>query len=168
MTADPISQLSSDALNRLLQPPNVPLVIEDPATHHSISIYLTLENSSQAAYESIVHSFKHNFANVPDMENLLSFYSIEKLISTYTGIEVILNDMCPNTCLAFTGPYSDLEECPMCQASQWNKAKLQGMSDQLKVPAQQFTMIPVGFQLQASNQSPESAHAMTYLWKNVQ
>ncbi|KAF8546051.1 hypothetical protein OG21DRAFT_1427996, partial [Imleria badia] len=76
--------------------------------------------------------------------------------------------MCPNTCLAFTGPFGDLDECPLCQASQWNQVKLQGTGGRVKVLAQQFTTIPVGPQLQARNRSSASARSMCYLWEKTQ
>ena len=113
-TADPCAKLDPDAFTRLHHPPAVPLQIEDPAIRHSISTYLALENASQAAYESVTRSLKYNF---PDIGNILSFYQVEKLIGTLTGVELILHDMCPNMCLAFTGPFSHLDECPLCQAS---------------------------------------------------
>ena len=116
-TSDPASKLSSDALHHLYHPPNVPLVIEDPAIRQSISTYLALENVSQAAYDAVAHSLRHNFSGVPEVEKIQSFYNVEKLVKTYTGIEAILHDMCPNTCLAFTGPYSNLDECPMYRSS---------------------------------------------------
>ena len=164
-TADPAAKLSADAFTRLHHPPALPLEINDPVVRHSISTYLALEHSSQATYNSIARSLKHNF---PDIANIPSFYHVERLISTYTGVEPLLNDMCPNTCLAFTGPFSDLEVCPLCQASWWNQEKLQGTSGCIKVPAQQFTTIPVGPQLQARNRSPASATSMRYLWEKVQ
>lgn len=164
---DSFSQLSPDALDRLRHPPTVPFAIDNPTIRHSISTYLALENSSQAAYEAIVRSFKHNFPSVPGVGDTLSFYHVEKTIKTYTGVEPILTNMCPNTCLAFTGPFGDLDECPLCQSSRWNQAKLQGSSGRLKVPAQQFTTIPVGLQLQARFRSPTSARAMRYLWEKA-
>jgi hypothetical protein len=164
-TADPCAKLDPDTFTRLHHPPAVPLRIEDPAIQHSISTYLALENASQAAYESVARSLKYNF---PDIRNILSFYQVEKLIGTLTGVELILHDMRPNTCLAFTGPFSDLDECPLCQASRWNQVKLQGTGGHVKVPAQQFTTIPVGPQLQARNRSPASARSMCYLWEKTQ
>ena len=164
-TADPCAKLDPDAFTRLHHPPAVPLQIEDPAIQHSISTYLALKNASQAAYESVARSLKYNF---PDIANILSFYQVEKLIGMLTGVESILHDMCPNTCLAFTGPFGDLDECPSCQALRWNQAKLQGTGGRVKVPAQQFTTIPVGPQLQARNRSSTSVHSMRYLWEKTQ
>ena len=86
----------------------------------------------------------------------------------YTGVEPLLNNMCANTCLAFTSAFSDLEVCPLCQALRWNQEKFQGTSGHIKVPAEQFTTIPVGPQLQARNRSPASVTSMRYLWEKVQ
>ena len=115
-TTDSSSKLSPDALDHLHHLPNIPLVIDNSAICHSISTYLALENSSQVAYKAITHSLKQNFPVVPSIADVLSFYNVEKLISTYTDVKLILNDMCPNTCLAFTGPFNNLDKCPLCQA----------------------------------------------------
>ncbi|KIM50462.1 hypothetical protein SCLCIDRAFT_80402, partial [Scleroderma citrinum Foug A] len=50
-------------------------------------------------------------------EDLLSFHNVENLIAAMTGIEKLQHNMCPNSCAAFTGPYSDKEECPLCGTS---------------------------------------------------
>lgn len=113
---DPSFKLSPDALDHLHHPPTTPFTINDPTNHHSIT-YLALENSSQVAYEAITCSFQHNFPGVPGVGSILTFYNVKKLIRTYTSVELILNDMCPNTCLAFTGPFSGLDECLLCQSS---------------------------------------------------
>ncbi|KAF9232879.1 hypothetical protein BU15DRAFT_90555 [Melanogaster broomeanus] len=167
-TTDPVTKLSDDALDRLRNPPNVPLLIDNPGVRHSISTYLALEHASQAAYEGVCRSSKHNFMGAPGAEDVLSFHNVEKLISIHTGVEPLLHNMCPNTCHAFTGPFSNLDECYICQTSRWNEQKLQGSNRRVKVPAQQFTTIPVGSQLQARNRSPDSARDMRYLWERTQ
>ncbi|KIK76310.1 hypothetical protein PAXRUDRAFT_170340, partial [Paxillus rubicundulus Ve08.2h10] len=101
-------------------------------------------------------------------DDILTFHNVEKLIRIHTGVEPLLHDMCPNTCHAFTGPFSILDECYICQTSRWNEQKLQGSNGRIKVPAQQFTTIPVGSQLQACNRSPDSARNMRYLWEWTQ
>ncbi|KIK80002.1 hypothetical protein PAXRUDRAFT_16026 [Paxillus rubicundulus Ve08.2h10] len=167
-TTDPVAKLSDEALDRLRNPPNVPLVIDNPSIRHSISTYLALEHSSQVAYEAICCSSKHNLGAAPGAEDILTFHNVEKLIRIHTGVEPLLHDMCPNTCHAFTGPFSILDECYICQTSRWNEQKFQGSNRHVKVPAQQFTTIPVGSQLQARNRSPGSACDMRYLWEWTQ
>ncbi|KIM71551.1 hypothetical protein PILCRDRAFT_804895 [Piloderma croceum F 1598] len=49
--------------------------------------------------------------------------------------------MCINSCLAFTGPFSELSECPTC-----NEARFDSLTE---LPRQKFHTIPIGPQLQA-------------------
>ena len=97
-TADPCAKLDPDTFTCLHHLPAVLLQIKDPAIQHSISTYLTLENASQAAYESITHSLKYNF---PNIGNILSFYQVEKLIGTLTGVE-----SCVQTCVLLLQDHS--------------------------------------------------------------
>lgn len=161
-TTDHISQLTKEVWERRMFAPAEAPTIDNPRICHSISMYLVLEHSLQAAYEAIFCSFKLNFADVLGVDNIQSFYSIEKIISGQTGVVPLKHDMCPNTCLAYTGPFSDLDTCSTCQASCWDQAKLQGNSS--KVPAQQFTTVPLGLQLQAHTCTCESTCSMRYLW----
>ena len=70
--------------------------------------------------------------------------------------------------LMFTGPYSKLEECPLCGASRWNQEHLQGTNGQSKVPAKRFTTIPLGPQVQALYRNPDQACHMHYLHERTQ
>ena len=168
-TSDPVAQLSNEGLERLRNPPNIPLLIDNPGIRHSISTYLALEHASQTTYEAVSRSLKQNFAGTPGVEDVLTFHQVERLIKLHTGVEPILHDMCPQTqCHAFTGPYSALDRCYMCNASRWNEQRLQGSNGRVKVPALQFTTIPLGPQLQARTRNPESAREMRYLWERTQ
>ncbi|KAG1847252.1 hypothetical protein C8R48DRAFT_547524, partial [Suillus tomentosus] len=152
---DPISKLLYDALDRLRNPPQGPIDIDRPGIRHSISMYLALEHASQDAYNRIQRSTMRNFAQ--GNEDILSFYAVEKLISKYTGVESIDHDMCPNTCLAYTGPYAHLDNCPICDASRWDQARLRSTNGRVKVAAQKFSTIPLGPQLQSLYRHPDSA-----------
>jgi hypothetical protein len=163
---DPISKLSDDALDRLRNPPRGPIDIDQPGIRHSISMYLALEHASQDAYNRIQRSTIRNFAQ--GNEDILSFYSVEKLISKYTGVESIDHDMCPNTCLAYTGPYAHLDSCPICNASRWDQARLHSTNGRVKVAAQKFSTIPLGPQLQSLYRHPDSARNMRYLHERTQ
>ena len=57
-TADLVTKLQPDAFHQLHVPPNGPLVVSSPGIRHSISTYLVLKHSSQAAYEAVTHSLK--------------------------------------------------------------------------------------------------------------
>ncbi|KAG1823586.1 uncharacterized protein BJ212DRAFT_1476454 [Suillus subaureus] len=114
---DLIAKLGDDALERLCNPPKGPVTIDSPGIQHSISMYLALEHASQAAYNRIMRSTTLNFAGADGVDDLLSFYKVERLVAEYTGVESIKHDMCLNLCLAFTGPFADLKTCPMCDTS---------------------------------------------------
>ena len=168
-TKDTIAKLSDDALHCLRNPPNTPLLIKSPGIHHSISTYLALEHSSHNAYERVCCSTVRNFLQAPSVDDIQSIYNVEKLICTFTGVEPIHHNMCPNMCLAYTGPLAHLDACSICGKSRWNQQRLQGSDGRVKqVPAQTFTTILLGPQLQARNCSPESPRAMCYLYERTQ
>jgi hypothetical protein len=108
-----------------------------------------------------------NYAHYNE-DSILSFYNVEKLIVQYTGVKTIEHDMCPDSCLAFTGPYAALEICPLCDKSHWDQEKLRASNGHSKVVAQKFTTIPLGPQLQALYRDPDSAHNMQYLHEQTQ
>jgi hypothetical protein len=165
---DPIAKLDDAALERLRNPPREPVVIDSPSIRHSISSYLALEHASQEAYNRIQRSTKLNFAGAAGVDEILSFYSVEKIIAQYTGVESIKHDMCPKSCLAFTGPFAALESCPMCDTSRWDQARLRATNGRTKVAAQTFTTLLLGPQLQALYRHPDSAQNMRYFYNRVQ
>ncbi|KAF8833584.1 hypothetical protein BDN67DRAFT_867568, partial [Paxillus ammoniavirescens] len=162
---DAVSKLDGAALQRIRNPPQATLRIDDSDIRHSIGTYLALEHSSQDAYERVRHSHAINY---PDRHGMLSFSEVERIIAQYTGVEKIQNDMCPKTCLAYTGPYEPLESCPTCTMSRWNQEKLQASNGRSKIAARKFTTITLASQLQARFRHPQSAREMRYLHERTQ
>ncbi|KAF8584574.1 hypothetical protein K439DRAFT_1646904 [Ramaria rubella] len=66
-------------------------------------------------------------------------------------VEPIRHDMCPKSCAAYTGPFTELQKCPQCGAEQYDSQKLK-----------YFYTIPVGPQLQALYRDPQMAERMQY------
>jgi len=89
-------------------------------------MYLALENSSQATYNRVCKAAKRDFGDSRGVDNLLTFHNVEKIIASYTGGVSIEHDMCQNSCIAYTGPFSNLEMCPTCGTSRWQEERLQG------------------------------------------
>ena len=167
--ADPVTKLSPQALERLRDPPRQPLFIDSAGHRHSISTYLTTEHSSEDAYEKICRSTIRNFPGAQEVEDILSFHKVESFIMGLTGVEKIQHNMCPNSCAAFTGPYSSLEQCPLlCGASRWNQELLRATNGRSTVPTKQFMTIPLGPQLQVLYHDPDQAHQMCYLYERTQ
>ncbi|KIJ61045.1 hypothetical protein HYDPIDRAFT_69045, partial [Hydnomerulius pinastri MD-312] len=50
-------------------------------------------------------------------DKMLSFHKVKKIITQYTGVEKIEHNMCPNTCLEYTGPLAHYKACLMCGLS---------------------------------------------------
>jgi hypothetical protein len=155
-------------LERLRNPPEAPIQLNDPGIRHSISTYLALENASPAANERVIKSTKQNFPDAPGANNCLKFQAVENLITSYTGIEPIEHNMCINSCIGFTGPFSELTKCPRCGKTRWDEVKLEVTNGRIKIPVKRFTTLPLGLQLQAMYRNPKSACDMRYLYERTQ
>jgi len=111
---DPMLGMSSDAVERLRNP-----LREDPSlsvdTDTRMALKLFLNNPSERAYEKSRATILRRH---PD-DILPSCYKIRHLIADLTGIESVIHDMCINLCIAYTGPFSELETCPACSESQY-------------------------------------------------
>lgn len=70
--------------------------------------------------------------------------------------------MCIDSCIAFVGPYAELDECPMCQKPRYDPIKLRLSGGRVKQAQQVFHTFPIGPQLQALWQHPDSARQMHY------
>ena len=75
--------------------------------------------------------------------------------------------MCIKLCVAFTGPYSNLEHCPSRGEPHYKQKELEGSNDLRKVPRQVFTTFPVGPQLQARWKHSQMAKDMFYWWEKT-
>jgi len=73
-----------------------------------------------------------------------------------------MDDMCINSCAAFTGLFADLESCPRCKKPHYDPDKLEKSRGEIKVPRKKFTTFPVGPQIQARWEHPETAKKMLY------
>lgn len=153
-----ISGLSDEALDRLRNPSH-----EEPASlindNSRFAIDLYLANPSDATYEANRAVLQRR---VPSL-SLPSYYKAKRLVADLTGIEPIVHHMCINSCIAYTGPFSELEACPKCSQSRYDEFRLQASSGTEKIPRKEFHTIPMGPQLQALYRDPDSARCAHYL-----
>jgi hypothetical protein len=152
------SGLDSNTLSRLRNPPRKPLEITDPDIRLSLDLYLALEHSSEKTYDSVRGAISRRYPS----SSLLSFGQIQKLVSEMSGTTEIINDMCVNTCIAYTGPFKDLEACHKCSEPRFDQKVLSESGGQIKVARRKFNTIPLGPQLQAGWRDPTGAHNMKY------
>jgi len=142
-------------LDRLCNPPNEVLVIDNPDIKLSIKQFLSLSNASEDAYESTRQNIMERF---PDCQ-MLSLHEVERLVANLSGIVPIMHDMCPNSCMAYTGPWKDREDCPMCGEQRYKPVL--GPRGR-RIVKQKFYTLPIGPQLQALWRSPEGGKGMKY------
>jgi hypothetical protein len=134
---DRFSKLSSAVINRLRDPPTYPPNINDPDLRFGLDLFISVINSPQETYTS---ARKAVLRRHPD-DQIPTYHEIKCFITEITGVESIENDMCIKTCLAYTGPFIDLDRCPMCGEPRWDPVTQKAR--------QTFHTVPVGPQLQA-------------------
>jgi hypothetical protein len=133
----------------------------DPILRLSIDIYLAVSNASQATYDSVCDSLIHFNPDKP----ILSYDAVKRRITKISGVAPIQEDMCVNTCIAFTGPFSELDTCPECAEPRYDT---QNSRADKKVGRWQFYTLPIGPQLQVLWRSPESARSMRHRSERTQ
>jgi hypothetical protein len=155
---DPHLGMSVEAVHRLRNPPHdQPPTVFDRVTRLAIDLYLA--NPSAVTYETICEAMWRFDPNI----GLPSYYKIQRLVADVTGVESVVHHMCINSCVAYTGPFMDLDACPVCSEPRYDQFRLQSSSGRDKIPRQEFHTIPIGPQLQALYRSPESASLAHYL-----
>ena len=105
------SQFESEELEELRNPQaheSTPL--EDSSLKLSLLNFNLFLGHSQKAYEGARQNIQLCF---PEIE-LLSYYQVERRAQRFTGIITWEHHMCVKSCIGFTGPYSQLEQCPNC------------------------------------------------------
>ena len=72
-----------------------------------------VSNMPRKAFDQMRFAFKHKL-------NIHSLYVITHRIAILSGIEPQWYDCCVNSCIAYTGDYAELDECPDCSESRRN------------------------------------------------
>ncbi|KAF8584056.1 hypothetical protein K439DRAFT_1647026 [Ramaria rubella] len=112
--------LSEEQLEHLHNPPQEVFFVNDPNELYSLKQYLAAQNASQHTY--IEFQGNHN-SQYPD-DPMLFHSQIKSKVAQWSGVEPMVHDMYPNSCIAYTGPFSELEGCPRCLSSRWDEFQL--------------------------------------------
>jgi hypothetical protein len=152
---DRYDKLDEATREQLANPPEEPVSLDDPDLRFSLALYMAMQNASEETYSDVRRNILHRY---PD-SGVLSLDQVKRRMAEITGVTAIINDMCINSCMGYTGPWEDLEECPMCKEPRYDPLKSRPNK---KVPRLQFTTIPLGPQLQALWRTPEGAESMQY------
>ena len=157
-------QMEEEDLERLRNPPRYGINLEsEPDLQLALDLFL-------ANYTSSVDTYNQNRKSMlrrhPE-DDIYTYDQAKHLVQHLSGIVPLAHDMCINTCIAYTGPFSDLEICPYCNTPRYNPAVL-GKSSEKKTAQRVFHTMPIGPQLQAFYRSRESAEKMKYAENKLQ
>jgi len=152
--------LDEDVVERLRNPLEGEVDLSDPDIRLSLDIFLSCSHASEATYISICDAIRRRF---PDTQ-ILSHHLAKKTLERLTGVVSVLDDMCVNSCHAFTGPLKDCITCSECGEARYHDAA----PGQQPKARQQVCTIPLGPQIQALRRSKTGAIAMRYRDRKTQ
>ncbi|KAF9035572.1 hypothetical protein BJ165DRAFT_1305941, partial [Panaeolus papilionaceus] len=128
---------------------------ENPGLRTGIELFLDTTTASEDVYNKVQATCQHAIDRAqPGLDPIPSLYKVKEAIRMLTGIYPLIHDMCLHTCVSYTGPFSTLEQCPICTTPCFT------LDGQKQVPQCQFQTIPLGPQLQALWANPEGAKAI--------
>ena len=133
---------------------------DDPDLRLSILFYISTLNhlQSQKAYASNRSIIRDEFLE----SKMLSYDQVKRRVSDLSGLVTWKHHMCVDSCVGFTGPFADLEDCPRCHQPRYDQGELRKSDGKKKVPRKTFTTFALGPQLQSRWKSPEMAQKMFY------
>ncbi|RDX46349.1 hypothetical protein OH76DRAFT_1420250 [Lentinus brumalis] len=157
------SSLDPDAIDRLRNPPRRSAVLS-PDEELALKLFLAHTHSSEQAFTDTCSAIMRRN---PDNE-LPSLHSLKKLIAELTGVDALIHDMCPDSCMAYTGPFKDRETCLYCKTPQPRYEPTGTGKNGVRKPLRQFSTFPLGPQLQARFLSTQGAHEMRHRQRRMQ
>lgn len=149
-------QLTEDRLDRLLNPIEEGVDLLDGPNGRdrdlllSLRLFLAHTTSSQENYEASIDAAS---IAIPDCKPL-HHNAVRKKLEELTGVYAIYDDLCVTSCVAFTGPYAELDSCPVCGEPRF----VPGTRD----PRNKMTTIPLGPQIQALHRHEQTAQRLDY------
>ena len=149
-------KLDAPTLDRLRNPVEGNYDISDKDTRLSLDLFLATDNASDAVYNSVRDAIHRHSPNI----HVLSLYHVKELASEITGVVSVPDRMCIDSCVAFTGPYSDLEACPICGEPSYDPLELAESGK--KVARKEACTFLLGPQLQALRRGKEGSAALGY------
>ncbi|KIL59916.1 hypothetical protein M378DRAFT_84448, partial [Amanita muscaria Koide BX008] len=137
--------IKNEAMLNSLRKPTTECEHIDPLTQLSISVFKAVLLGSQQMYNEVRDAFR---CFHPEAE-MHSYHVTRAKIEISTGITEIRTDMCPQNCVAYTGPFANLETCPDCGTPRYEDSSASRRRSKEKTPKKHFFTIPLGPQLQA-------------------
>ena len=140
--------LSPEIVSWLKNPPSDPVDLT-PNERLSLELFISTQNAAQHVYTSVKKAIERRHPE----SHILTYNKAKQFTAEITGISPITDHMCIKSCVAYTGPFSAHEACPVCYEPRFNS---------LRQPRQIFNTIPIGPQLQALKRNKDKAKALHY------
>ena len=139
-----------------LRDPGPVLDLEDPSSLlRCLRHFINNTSASRAHYDA---TRQIELLNNPG-DTFLSYDQVKRRLRWLSGVVPLERDMCIKSCLAYTGPYSELDICPRCSTSRYFPGTMN--------PRRRFTTIPIGPVIQAFYGSRDVAEHMHYLERRL-
>lgn len=140
--------LDEEVIHRLRNPIEHEVDISNPDLCLSLNLFLACSHASEATYNSACTAIRRQF---PDTD-MLSHYLAKKAVETISSVVSVVDDMCINSCQAFTGPLAKNTTCLICGETHY-----QDTPGKQPKAHQQVCTIPLGPQIQALRRSKTGA-----------
>ena len=112
--------LDNDIIYYLCNPCNELTIISDPDIHLSLNLFLAVMNASKETYHA-----SHNAILLCYLDSgILSYHTVKWLVAQKTGIVAVYDNMCINSCHAFTGLFAQLWFCSIYGEAWYNMAQV--------------------------------------------
>jgi hypothetical protein len=86
-------------------------------------------NLTDEAFQETMIAFNNN-------SEPISLHKVKKKLKSIVNIKPIWEDMCPNSCCAYTGSYNNLINCPICKSERYQ-------NNRIRQPRQQFAYFSI-------------------------
>jgi len=151
-------------------PPSLPFHIQtlSVSEKHSLMHYIAWARSNGTVLAYAMHA--KVLQNVSGVE-ILSLHSVRKLVKRLTQLNVKQVEICPESCIAYTGEFSELRYCPyirdgkICNQPRFKKPKTPSARDK---PAAQMMCLPIMETIRAMFANKETASLLRHRDKCLQ
>ncbi|KAG0701875.1 hypothetical protein DFH29DRAFT_805784, partial [Suillus ampliporus] len=161
---DPGTGLTGDSLKCLCNPPTHLASIDDDALVTGIELYFNLSHADHNYEQTTKSAARH----LQEGQEFPSLYKIKKIISELSSIDPVEHHMCINSCMAFTGPNSNLVKCAICSKPHYDPIKFINSQGKEKVPCLVTTSFPLGPEMQVLYHNTKSTQEMEYQQQQTQ
>ncbi|RDB17052.1 hypothetical protein Hypma_001773 [Hypsizygus marmoreus] len=151
--------ISPDDVDLLLNPAENPLEFdehEDKDLLLCLRLFIAHTLAPRQTYMDTVNAIQIAHPE----NNTLSYDQVKRRVANLTGVKPIKDDMCINSCMAFTGPYLEKDACYRC-GEPW-------FEPGTRKARQKFFSIPLAPQVQALRRHDKTARDMQYFWQRTQ